>query len=190
MNYVNLGTFRTEGVAAVPRDDVVRHARLAARGCSSETDSRPILQRALELGINFFDTADVYSLGVSEEVLGRAVRDFADRATRRRDCDQGVLSADRSPERRRPVAQAHLAGDRRLAAAARDRLRRPVPDSPLRSRHADRGNARSAARRRQGRQGALHRRLEHVRLAVRPHALHAAGARRGRRSCRCRITTT
>ena len=45
----------------------------------SETDSRPILQRALELGINFFDTADFYSLGVSEEVLGRAVRDFATR---------------------------------------------------------------------------------------------------------------
>ena len=45
----------------------------------SEADSRPILQRALELGINFFDTADFYSLGVSEEVLGRAVRDFASR---------------------------------------------------------------------------------------------------------------
>jgi aryl-alcohol dehydrogenase-like predicted oxidoreductase len=32
--------------------------------------------RALELGINFFDTADVYSLGVSEEILGRALKDF------------------------------------------------------------------------------------------------------------------
>ncbi len=37
------------------------------------------MQRALELGINFFDTADVYSLGVSEEVTGRALRDFAKR---------------------------------------------------------------------------------------------------------------
>jgi 1-deoxyxylulose-5-phosphate synthase len=44
-----------------------------------EAASRPIIQRALELGITFFDTADVYSLGVSEEVLGRAVRDFARR---------------------------------------------------------------------------------------------------------------
>jgi aryl-alcohol dehydrogenase (NADP+) len=41
-----------------------------------ETESRPFIQRALELGINFYDTADVYSLGVSEEILGRALRDF------------------------------------------------------------------------------------------------------------------
>lgn len=41
-----------------------------------EDDSRPFLRRALELGINFFDTADMYSLGVSEEILGRALRDF------------------------------------------------------------------------------------------------------------------
>ncbi|NDJ79307.1 MAG: aldo/keto reductase [Chloroflexi bacterium] len=44
-----------------------------------EEDSRPFIQRALELGINFFDTADMYSLGVSEEVTGRALRDFARR---------------------------------------------------------------------------------------------------------------
>jgi aryl-alcohol dehydrogenase-like predicted oxidoreductase len=43
----------------------------------NEPESRPFIQRALELGINFFDTADVYSLGASEEVLGRALRDFA-----------------------------------------------------------------------------------------------------------------
>jgi 1-deoxyxylulose-5-phosphate synthase len=41
-----------------------------------EEESRPFLQRALELGINFFDTADMYSLGVSEEILGRAIEDF------------------------------------------------------------------------------------------------------------------
>ena len=35
--------------------------------------------KALELGINFFDTANVYSLGMSEEILGRALKDFADR---------------------------------------------------------------------------------------------------------------
>ena len=44
-----------------------------------EEASRPFIQRALELGINFFDTADMYSLGVSEEVVGRALRDFARR---------------------------------------------------------------------------------------------------------------
>ncbi|RAJ97794.1 aryl-alcohol dehydrogenase-like predicted oxidoreductase [Larkinella arboricola] len=45
----------------------------------NEEKSRPFLQKALELGINFFDTADVYSGGVSEEVVGRALRDFARR---------------------------------------------------------------------------------------------------------------
>lgn len=44
-----------------------------------ETESRPYIQRALELGINFFDTADAYSLGVSEEILGRALKDFTRR---------------------------------------------------------------------------------------------------------------
>jgi aryl-alcohol dehydrogenase (NADP+) len=42
----------------------------------NEEQSRPILRRALDLGINFFDTADMYSLGVGEEVLGRALKDF------------------------------------------------------------------------------------------------------------------
>ncbi|RPD47637.1 aldo/keto reductase [Hymenobacter sediminis] len=45
----------------------------------NEEQSRPFIQQALELGINFFDTADVYSNGASEEVVGRALRDFAKR---------------------------------------------------------------------------------------------------------------
>jgi aryl-alcohol dehydrogenase-like predicted oxidoreductase len=44
-----------------------------------EVEARPFIQRALELGINFFDTADMYSQGMSEEVVGRALRDFARR---------------------------------------------------------------------------------------------------------------
>ncbi len=44
-----------------------------------EEQGRPFFKRALEAGINFFDTADVYSRGVSEEVTGRALRDFAKR---------------------------------------------------------------------------------------------------------------
>jgi 1-deoxyxylulose-5-phosphate synthase len=44
-----------------------------------EAASRPFIERALELGINFFDTADMYSLGQSEEVVGRALRDMAKR---------------------------------------------------------------------------------------------------------------
>ena len=44
-----------------------------------EAESRPFLRRALDLGINFFDTANVYSDGSSEEIVGRALLDFARR---------------------------------------------------------------------------------------------------------------
>ena len=44
-----------------------------------EEHSRPVIKKALELGINFFDTANIYSLGVSEEILGRALKDMAHR---------------------------------------------------------------------------------------------------------------
>lgn len=45
----------------------------------NETQTRIIIKKALDLGINFFDTANVYSLGTSEEYMGRALRDFANR---------------------------------------------------------------------------------------------------------------
>ncbi len=51
-----------------------------------EAESRPFFERALELGINFFDTADMYSVGVSEEVVGRALGEL----TRR---DQVVIAS-------------------------------------------------------------------------------------------------
>ncbi len=44
-----------------------------------EKDGRPIIRRAVEAGINFFDTANMYSDGVSEEITGRALRDFSRR---------------------------------------------------------------------------------------------------------------
>ena len=45
----------------------------------AEEESRPFIKKALEAGINFFDTANRYSLGNSEEILGRAIKDFARR---------------------------------------------------------------------------------------------------------------
>ena len=50
-----------------------------------EEHSRRVIKRAFEHGLNFFDTADLYSQGVSEEVLGRAVREFSSR-------DQAVIA--------------------------------------------------------------------------------------------------
>ncbi|SEM49853.1 Predicted oxidoreductase [Terribacillus saccharophilus] len=45
----------------------------------NEEQSRTIIKKALDLGINFFDTANVYSMGSSEEFLGRALKDYANR---------------------------------------------------------------------------------------------------------------
>ncbi len=44
-----------------------------------ETESHKIIKRALDLGVNFFDTANIYSLGVSEEILGSAIKKYANR---------------------------------------------------------------------------------------------------------------
>ena len=130
-----------------------------------EEESRPFLARALELGINFFDTSNSYSDGTSEEILGRAIRDLARR-------DEVVIATKvyfptrKDPNGRGLSRKAILSGDRREPPAARHRLRRPVPDPPLGLRDADRGDARGAARRREGGQGPLPRRLVDVRLAV------------------------
>ena len=45
----------------------------------NEEDSRKIIKKSLDLGINFFDTVNVYGLGASEEILGRALKDYANR---------------------------------------------------------------------------------------------------------------
>ena len=45
----------------------------------NEEQSRPLIRQAIELGINFFDTANSYSDGTSEEIVGRALKDFARR---------------------------------------------------------------------------------------------------------------
>lgn len=45
----------------------------------NEENSRPLIKKALDLGINFFDTANIYSVGSSEEIVGRALKDYANR---------------------------------------------------------------------------------------------------------------
>ena len=67
-----------------------------------EEASRPFFRRALEAGINFFDTADMYSDGASEEVIGRALKDFA-QARRGRHRDEGL-----QPDGRRAPTTAGL----------------------------------------------------------------------------------
>ena len=76
-----------------------------------EDESRPFFRRALEAGINFFDTADIYSDGVSEEVTGRALKDFAARPRGHR--HQGLQPDGQRPEPARPLAQTHSPCHRR-----------------------------------------------------------------------------
>ena len=109
-----------------------------------EAASRPFIKRAIERGINFFDTADMYSRGVSEQVVGRALKDFAKR-------DEVVLATKvfypvEEHANSRGLSRKHImsAIDASLRAA-RHGLRRPLPDPSLRRAHADRGDARSAA---------------------------------------------
>ena len=154
-----------------------------------ENQSRPLIRKAIDLGINFFDTANAYSDGTSEEIVGQALKDYS--APRRgRDRHQGVLPDEPRAERRWVVAQSHLHRDRRELAPARHGLRRSVSNSPLGPSHADRGNPRSAARPGEVGQGALPGRLLHVRLAIQQSPAPRPPARMDARSSACRICTT
>src|SRR5437870_5606402 len=104
-----------------------------------EEESRPFIKKALEAGINFFDTANRYSLGNSEEILGRAIGDFARR-------DEVVIATKvygrmRPGPRRRAVAQGDLCRDRRQPDPPRTGSPPRLSDASLRSRNGDRRDA-------------------------------------------------
>jgi 1-deoxyxylulose-5-phosphate synthase len=75
MEYVRLGNTGTK-VSRLCLGAMTYGSKKWREWVLEEEESRPFIQRALELGITFFDTADMYSLGGSEEILGRALRDF------------------------------------------------------------------------------------------------------------------
>lgn len=75
MEYVNLGKAGIK-VSRICLGAMTYGSKRWREWVLEEEEGRPFIRRALELGINFFDTADMYSLGVSEEILGRALKDF------------------------------------------------------------------------------------------------------------------
>ncbi len=75
MDYVNLGPTGLK-VSRICLGAMTYGSSKWREWVLDEEASRPLIRQALEAGINFFDTADMYSLGVSEEVLGRALKDF------------------------------------------------------------------------------------------------------------------
>jgi aryl-alcohol dehydrogenase-like predicted oxidoreductase len=78
MKYVNLGTTGTK-VSRICLGTMTYGSSKWRPWVLDEEASRPFFRRAIEAGINFFDTANMYSLGASEEVVGRALRDLASR---------------------------------------------------------------------------------------------------------------
>ncbi|GGL98510.1 aldo/keto reductase [Nakamurella endophytica] len=80
MRYVKLGTTGLDvspvAIGAMTYGEPDRGHPVWSKG---EDEARPLLRHAVEAGINFFDTANMYSNGSSEEILGRALKDFADR---------------------------------------------------------------------------------------------------------------
>ena len=154
-----------------------------------EAASRPFLARALEHGINFFDTADMYSRGVSEEVLGRALKELATarsgRASRPRrsirsptartsaGCRASTCST-RSTDRCAGWASTTSTSIRSIASIPRRRSKKPSKRSTTSSRRARRAtSARRACTRGSSRR-------------CWPSPTRTAG----RGSCRCRTTTT
>src|SRR5712671_4692929 len=75
MDYVNLGSTGLK-VSRLCLGRMTYGSKRWREWALEEQESRPFIRRALELGINFFDTADMYSDGASEEILGRALRDL------------------------------------------------------------------------------------------------------------------
>ncbi len=75
MQYVNLGATGLK-VSRICLGMMTYGSKQWRQWVLEEPESKPFIRRAWNAGINFFDTADVYSIGVSEEILGRAVKDI------------------------------------------------------------------------------------------------------------------
>jgi 1-deoxyxylulose-5-phosphate synthase len=88
-----------------------------------EERSRPLIKLALDLGVNFFDTANVYSDGTSEEILGRALKDLARR-------DDVVLATKVNARMRRGPNGAGLSR-KAIFAEIDNSLRVSVPTSSI-----------------------------------------------------------
>ena len=75
MEYINLGSTGLK-VSRICLGCMTYGSSSWRQWVLNEEEGRPFIKQAIEQGINFFDTADMYSLGKSEEVLGRALKDF------------------------------------------------------------------------------------------------------------------
>ena len=149
-----------------------------------EESSRPIIKRALEGGINFFDTANSYSDGSSEEIVGRA-RDFARR--------EDVVVAPKVFHRVGDLPEGLSCAQ--ILRSIDDSLRRSAwimsisRNSSLGLQHADRRDAGSPERRGKSRESALYRRVIYARFCSLLKHWNYKNSTAGRSLSVCRITT-
>ena len=125
-----------------------------AWGNTDHDDSIRIIHRALDAGVNFVDSADVYSAGESEEIVGKALKGRRDDVVL---ATKFFMPMGEDPNRRGGSRRWIVAGRRGLAAPSGHRLDRSLPGPPSLPGGRRRRDARRADRPRPAGQGPLHR---------------------------------
>jgi aryl-alcohol dehydrogenase-like predicted oxidoreductase len=141
MQYIKLGTTGLDvspiAIGAMTYGQPDRGHPLWSLG---ESDARALIRHALDVGINFFDTANVYSQGSSEEILGHALHDFANRD------DVVIATKLRHPMRSGPngkgLSRKAIMTEVEHSLTPRHRLHRSLSDPPQRPHDAAGGDPR------------------------------------------------
>ena len=171
--------YRCAGLAHLPGHDDVWRQEAGASGCWKKTKRGRLLKRRLKAGINFFDTADVYSLGESERITGKLLREFQPRreelviATK-------VFNPMSDAPNDRGLSRKHImasidASLKRLGVDYVDlyQIHRFDKNTPIEE------TCEALERRGEGRQGAVPGRVQHVCVAVSEDAELPGGERAG-----------
>ena len=116
---------------------------LGAWGNTDHDECVGMIHTALDAGVNFVDTADIYAFGESEEIVGRALRGRRDDVIV---ATKFFNAMGEDPERARALAAVDHAGRRGQPAPPRDRLDRPLPGAPPRPGHRPGRDPRRAVR--------------------------------------------
>ena len=122
--------YRRLGGSGVKVSEISLGSWLTYGGSVAEEQATACINRAYEIGINFFDTANVYMRGAAEEIVGRALRDFE------RDsyflATKVYFPMGEGPNDSGSLTQTRYRAVPRFAKEAWGRLHRPLPVPPLR----------------------------------------------------------